>query len=284
MNYQTLLAKKQKELKKSNWVSLGNFKNLGDFWLKDEEVLEMLKNDFFLDVSKLEKIESFHRELISLRLKKDLRLFIDENNIRREEEINFSSYELDKRLEEEIKEEFLHIYEYEEIEEIKEFYKNFESIDTMTKFFDDEEIKDNYDFLYICENNLKGFSNYDIAPSYNKFQLEDYEEILEEIQEKFQDIISSLLDDIENHKENLFDSIQESVDNLIPIYNWELLKYASENSEFWYVDDMGLLPENPDLFDFIKTSIYEYLLSSYSEIQEKVFEEYKKEIEEYFNM
>jgi len=75
----------------------------------------------------------------------------------------------------------------------------------------------------------------------------------------------NLIDDLNENKKEIINSvypedlISEYVDNWIPIYNSDLIEVLSSDHNLAYVNDVGLLPENPNVHDIIKSSIYEKL-------------------------
>jgi hypothetical protein len=71
----------------------------------------------------------------------------------------------------------------------------------------------------------------------------------------------------------------EIIDNNLPIYYSDMAKLLAENTNFGYVDDQGLLPENPSVWDIITTSVYEWLTTEYYSLQEQVLTELMPELE-----
>tara|TARA_R100000697_G_scaffold4140_3_gene9024 strand:+ start:79 stop:393 length:315 start_codon:yes stop_codon:yes gene_type:complete len=75
----------------------------------------------------------------------------------------------------------------------------------------------------------------------------------------------NLIEDLNDNKKEILDSqypedlITEYVDSWIPIYNSDLIEALSEDHSLAYVDDTGILGENPDVHQIIRCSIYEKL-------------------------
>ena len=75
----------------------------------------------------------------------------------------------------------------------------------------------------------------------------------------------NLIEELNDNKKQILDSqypedlITEYVDGWIPIYNSDLIEALSEDHSLAYVDDTGILGENPDTYQFIRCSIYEKL-------------------------
>jgi hypothetical protein len=75
----------------------------------------------------------------------------------------------------------------------------------------------------------------------------------------------NLIEELNDNKKQILDSqypedlINEYVDGWIPIYNSDLIEALSEDHSLAYVDDTGILGENPDVHQIIRCSIYEKL-------------------------
>lgn len=76
------------------------------------------------------------------------------------------------------------------------------------------------------------------------------------------------------------DEIHEIVDGNIPVYNTELLE---EVKYYDKLSDNGLLPQNPDIYDFARVTIYEGLCEVAYEAFNEVEHEYEEMIEELDN-
>lgn len=81
----------------------------------------------------------------------------------------------------------------------------------------------------------------------------------------------------------LNDYSHELIDGVIPVYYSDLASLLAENNSFAYVDDHGLLPENPDVWQIISTSIFEYLSSEFFELACDAVDELHPELSEEFN-
>ena len=68
-------------------------------------------------------------------------------------------------------------------------------------------------------------------------------------------------------RDELIDMLQELdheiIDNELPIYYSDMAKLLAENTNFATVEDEGLLPENPTVWDIITMSVYEFLQGEY---------------------
>lgn len=68
-------------------------------------------------------------------------------------------------------------------------------------------------------------------------------------------------------RDELIDMLQdlyhEIIDNELPIYYSDMAKLLAENTNFATVEDEGLLPENPTVWDIITMSVYEFLSGEY---------------------
>ena len=66
--------------------------------------------------------------------------------------------------------------------------------------------------------------------------------------------------------EDLQDSSSEMIGGELPIYYPDMAKLLAENTRFADVEDSGILPENPTVWDIITTSVYEWLSSEFFEL------------------
>ena len=66
--------------------------------------------------------------------------------------------------------------------------------------------------------------------------------------------------------ESLEDVRFEIIDGELPIYYSDMAKLLAENTNFATVDDEGILPENPSVWDIITASVHEFLSGEYFEI------------------
>ena len=66
--------------------------------------------------------------------------------------------------------------------------------------------------------------------------------------------------------EDLQDSSSELIDGELPIYYHDMAKLLAENTRFADVEDFGLLPENPTVWDIITMSVYEWLSSEFYQL------------------
>ena len=82
-----------------------------------------------------------------------------------------------------------------------------------------------------------------------------------------QQLEKNLIDELNDNKKEILESqypddlIMEYADSWIPIYNSDLIEALSEDHTLAYVDDAGILGENPDVHQIIRCSIYEKLMS-----------------------
>jgi len=79
--------------------------------------------------------------------------------------------------------------------------------------------------------------------------------------------------------DELNDMSGEIIDNNLPIYYHDMAQILAENTNFASVDDEGLLPENPSVWDIITMSIYEFLSGEYHELCEQAISELLPELE-----
>lgn len=81
----------------------------------------------------------------------------------------------------------------------------------------------------------------------------------------FEIVKDGLLIALEESKDEIFDNqypedvLHEIVDSNVPIYHSDLADILSGDTSFAFVEDAGLLPEHPDVFQIISVSIYEKL-------------------------
>ena len=98
----------------------------------------------------------------------------------------------------------------------------------------------------------------------------------------FEIVKDGLLDALQESKDEIFgsqypeDVLHEIVDSNVPIYHSDLADILSGDNSFAFVDDSGLLPEHPDVFQIISVSVYEKL----SDIAYLWFEDNKVENED----
>ena len=77
-----------------------------------------------------------------------------------------------------------------------------------------------------------------------------------------------LIDELNSNKKEILenqypeDAIRELADSYVPIYNYDLIEALSCDHTLAYVDDNGLLPENPGVHDIIRMAIYEKLINA----------------------
>ncbi len=68
-------------------------------------------------------------------------------------------------------------------------------------------------------------------------------------------------------RDELIDMLQdvshEIIDNELPIYYSDMAKLLAENTNFAIVEDEGLLPENPTVWNIITMSVYEFMNGEY---------------------
>lgn len=68
-------------------------------------------------------------------------------------------------------------------------------------------------------------------------------------------------------RDELIDMLQdmsgEIIDGELPIYYSDMAKLLADNTNFATVEDKGLLPENPTVWDIITMSVYEFLSGEY---------------------
>lgn len=81
-----------------------------------------------------------------------------------------------------------------------------------------------------------------------------YYKIAEELAKEVKDGFPEILD--ERYYQ---DRLTEMVDSSIPVYNSDLIDCLADNHNLAEVDDRGLLPENPSVYQIISTAMYEAL-------------------------
>jgi len=99
---------------------------------------------------------------------------------------------------------------------------------------------------------------------------------------KMYQLEKNLIDELNDNKKEILENeypselITEYVDGWIPVYNGDLIEVLNSDHTLAYVDDEGLLPENPDVHSIIRTAIYERLIGvAYEWLNEN---ENKKEV------
>ena len=81
----------------------------------------------------------------------------------------------------------------------------------------------------------------------------------------FDIVKDGLIEALKESKDEIFgsqypeDMLHEIVDSNVPIYHSDLADILSEDTRFAFVEDAGLLPEHPDVFQIISVSVYEKL-------------------------
>jgi hypothetical protein len=84
-------------------------------------------------------------------------------------------------------------------------------------------------------------------------------------------------------RDEILDSINEDsgeiIDSCLPIYYSDMAALLAENINFGSVDDEGLLPENPTVWNIITTSVYEWLSSEFYTTAEEVLNELLPDLE-----
>jgi hypothetical protein len=73
--------------------------------------------------------------------------------------------------------------------------------------------------------------------------------------------------------DELNDMSGEIIDNNLPIYYSDMAKLLADNTNFATVEDEGLLPEKPTVWDIITMSVYEFLNGEYHGITCDVVDE-----------
>lgn len=82
-----------------------------------------------------------------------------------------------------------------------------------------------------------------------------------------QQLEKNLIDELNDNKKEILESqypddlITEYADGWIPVYNSDLIEALSEDHSLAYVDDPGILGDNPDVHQIIRCAIYERLSS-----------------------
>jgi hypothetical protein len=95
-----------------------------------------------------------------------------------------------------------------------------------------------------------------------------------------------LVNDLESNKDDILsseypeDEILEYVDSWIPVYNGALIEALQSDHSLAEVEDSGLLPENPGVYDIIRCAIYEQLLNEAHEWLQEAQEELEENADE----
>jgi hypothetical protein len=95
-------------------------------------------------------------------------------------------------------------------------------------------------------------------------------------------LIEDMLNELEENKEAILsskypeDMIFEMVDGWIPVYYYDLSQLLAEDNSLAEVDDAGLLPDNPSVWNIIGTAVYERLTA---EAHQWLYDEQEKERE-----
>ena len=98
----------------------------------------------------------------------------------------------------------------------------------------------------------------------------------------FEIVKDGLLDALQESKDEIFgsqypeDVLHEIVDSNVPIYHSDLADILSGDNSFAFVEDAGLIPQHPDVYQIISISIYERL----SDIAYQWFEDNRLETED----
>ncbi|KTD29694.1 hypothetical protein [Legionella maceachernii] len=66
--------------------------------------------------------------------------------------------------------------------------------------------------------------------------------------------------------DSLEDSRFEIIDGELPIYYSDMAKLLAENTNFATVDDEGILPKNPNVWDIITASVHEFLSGEFYQL------------------
>lgn len=82
--------------------------------------------------------------------------------------------------------------------------------------------------------------------------------------------------------EDLQDSSHEMIDGELPIYYHDMAALLAEDTRFATVDDEGILPENPTVWDIITASVYEWLSGEFFELACDAVDELMPELSEEF--
>tara|TARA_R110000822_G_scaffold11787_1_gene42848 strand:+ start:530 stop:838 length:309 start_codon:yes stop_codon:yes gene_type:complete len=96
-------------------------------------------------------------------------------------------------------------------------------------------------------------------------------------------LIKDMLNELEENKEAIVpsdypeDMIFEVVDAWIPVYYYDLSQMLAEDNSLAEVDDAGLLPEKPTVWNILTTSVYERLTA---EAHQWLYNEQEKERED----
>lgn len=79
--------------------------------------------------------------------------------------------------------------------------------------------------------------------------------------------------------EDIIDSDSEIIDSCLPVYYGDMAALLAEDIKFGSVDDEGLLPENPTVWNIITASVYEWLSSEFHSTAEEVLSELLPDLE-----
>tara|TARA_R110000782_G_scaffold72120_4_gene144438 strand:- start:699 stop:1007 length:309 start_codon:yes stop_codon:yes gene_type:complete len=96
-------------------------------------------------------------------------------------------------------------------------------------------------------------------------------------------LIADMLNELEENKEAIVpsdypeDMIFEVVDAWIPVYYYDLSQLLAEDNSLAEVDDVGLLPDNPSVWNILTTAVYERLST---EAHQWLYNEQEKERED----
>ncbi len=78
-------------------------------------------------------------------------------------------------------------------------------------------------------------------------------------------------------KDQILDQLQEDshelIDGCLPVYYSDMATLLAENTNFASVDDEGMLPENPTVWNIITASIFEWLSGEYYGLCQEVLED-----------
>lgn len=93
-----------------------------------------------------------------------------------------------------------------------------------------------------------------------------FDHLDDEIRERIQWYIKEKkVEDTQDLQRQLEDDAHELIDGCVPIYYGDLANALSEDIGLAQVDDEGLLPENPTVWQIIQTAIYERLTQHFYE-------------------
>ena len=99
---------------------------------------------------------------------------------------------------------------------------------------------------------------------------------------KMHELEKNLIDELNDNKKEILENeypselIMQYADGWVPIYNSDLIEALSDDPSLAYVDERGLLPDDPSVHDIIRVAIYERLIAvAYEWLNEN---ENKKEV------